>query len=133
MQVYGLTSGLDSFVYPYGSVQQADGWASAASHFYQYAWSAEGSFYGQDTLDGFPTPMRIERVGFNNASSTLDRLHRAIAAGKSIHFMGHTDTLVGLQSALDTIVRYHHAGVIEVRSLADVIRGMTTPRRTRPA
>lgn len=133
MQVYGLTSGLDSFVYPYGSVQQADGWASAASHFYQYAWSAEGSFYGQDTLDGLPTPMRIERVGFNNASSTLDRLHRAIAAGKSIHFMGHTDTLAGLQTALDTIVRYHHAGVIEVRSLTDFIRGMTTPRRRRPA
>jgi len=131
MQVYGLTSGIDSFVYPFGSVQQADGWASAASSIYRYAWSAEGSFYGQDTLDGLPTPMRVERVGFNDASSTLDRLHRAIAAGKSIHFFGHTETLASLQSALDTIVRYHHAGVIEVRNLADFIRGLTNPRRRR--
>ena len=133
MQRHGLTSGLDSFVYPYGSVQQADGWANVISEFYQYAWSAEGSFYGTDTLDGLPTPLRIERVGFNDASSTLDRLHRAIAAGKSIHFMGHTDTLAGLQSAFDTIVRYHHAGVIQVRNLAEFIRGYTSPRIRRPA
>lgn len=137
----GVTLDPHTFVLPYGSRNALVD--SVLARYYRYSCLASGSSF--PIWDGIPDPYKIFRQVIDvptSTATTIGALNTAQKHGNALIYMGHKlsvgagaghTEIANFKTLVDEVFRRKEANSVQTRNLADLMTGLTHPRRRRLA